>query len=383
MIDHVSARRLAATAIDGELAPAEAGDLQTHLAGCPECRTVAEALRRDATSLEQLDLGPVPIAVRAHVAIAAEERSRGSHVGRWVGLIAIGALLIVALGGGALGAGSSGVPPTEQPGNAVQWQTDVVALQAADFAMLAGGQVFTAQVPKLDVHSDPGDAHYRTLELTWMEHGVEQRLNLYFGGDDTSWWVDEIRTYNGKAQAEWLYARGPFFRSPIGMPWSGDIDIEMRDIDGVGGTPARLHLRDAILQTTASDLVNRGPGDTTGLAEDARPFDAGQPLHCSGILQMTPKDAERVLLGLGYRVSWRYYTRKDFVELRKDPPDGTMIIDEGPFVGTEGQLLIAVDELADANTFPPVPFPDDCPKADPNSPVLVPVATTTPTPAAP
>ena len=119
------------------------------------------------------------------------------------GIVAVGALLLVALGGGAFGGGTG---PSTPPGNAITWHTDVVDLQAADFGIVAGGKTFTARVPKVAVSSDPGDATYRTLEVTWQEHGVEQRLYLYFGGDATSWWVDKIRIYNGAQQGEWLYA---------------------------------------------------------------------------------------------------------------------------------------------------------------------------------
>ena len=97
--------------------------------------------------------------------------------------------------------------------DAIHWHTDVVDLQASDFAIVANGATFNAQVPKVDVRSDPGDATYRTFEVTWSEHGVEQRLSMYFDGDDTSWWVKEIRTYNGKANGDWLFAQGPFFRT--------------------------------------------------------------------------------------------------------------------------------------------------------------------------
>ncbi len=146
MIDHDTARRLAASALDGRLEPADAAALDTHLAGCPECRRVADALRTDATALTGLDFGPVPVAVRADVAIAADGGGGGRHLARWVGLAAVGALLFGLLGGGALGGGGASAP-SEPPGNAVHWSTDVVDLRAADLAIVANGLSFSGGRP--------------------------------------------------------------------------------------------------------------------------------------------------------------------------------------------------------------------------------------------
>ena len=42
---------------------------------------------------------------------------------------------------------------------------------------------FVGNDPKISVYSDPGDAHYQTLELEWHELGVAQRWYIYFASD--------------------------------------------------------------------------------------------------------------------------------------------------------------------------------------------------------
>src|SRR4029079_4896398 len=95
------------------------------------------------------------------------------------------------------------------------------------------------------------------------------------------------------------------------------------------------------------------------------PFDPGGALHCSGILQMTPADAQATLRKMGVPVTWRYYTQNaTFIEARDEPPSGTVIIADGPFIGSNGQLLIAVVDVASPKAEG-VPVPKDCPVSDP------------------
>jgi hypothetical protein len=368
MIDHQTAREAFATSLDFALEPQERDALDTHLASCVACRAFAAAARSDATVLRELDLGPVPIAVRAHVAIAAERTGRSGIVGRWIGIAVVGAILIAALGGGALGIGGTGRPPGGAPGSTepdaanprIVWKSDVAMLTAADFSIEAGGKIFRAANPKVDVQSDPGDATYRTLETTWMENGVEMRLSLYFANDAISWWVDEVRIYNGARNGEWLYAEGPLFQAPLGAAWRGNQDIEMTDRTGVGGTPARVRFAGLTLSNHPADLVNGPPVAGIKLAVGSRPFAPGGPLHCSGILQMTPRDAEQVLIKRGFQVSWRYVTDNGGNwEPRKEAPDG-VIPDYDVSVGSSGELIIPVVAFGEKDATP-VPVPSDCP----------------------
>jgi hypothetical protein len=374
VIDHETAREAFATSLDFALEPQERDDLDAHLVACVACRSFAAAARSDAAVLRQLDLGPVPIAVRANVAIAAEHPRRSGTVGRWIGIAVVGAILIAALGGGALGIGGrpAGNPPgTTAPdaaNNQISWRTDVVLLTATGFSIEVGGKTFRAATPKVDVHSDPGDATYRTLETTWMENGVEMRLFLYLANDATSWWVSEVRVYNGATKGEWLYAKGPFFQAPLGAAWQGNKDIAMTDVDGVGGTPARVRFAGLTLSNRPADLVNAPPGGGMRLPVDSHPFEPGQPLHCSGVLQMDPVEAQAALLKMGYAVTWRHIIKSGtYVELLMVPPPGTVIVDDGTSVGTDGQLLLALIDAGDPAAIP-VPVPSDCPQAGPKAP---------------
>ena len=83
------------------------------------------------------------------------------------------------------------------------------------------------------VHSDPGDDGYTTLELTWTEAGVEQRIFIYFRSDGTQWWADEIRTYGAPGEERWITTQGRWFTSPLGTPWTGDLDLPDLHITGM------------------------------------------------------------------------------------------------------------------------------------------------------
>lgn len=367
MIDHTAARETFATSLDFPLEAAERDVLDGHLRDCAACRSFAASMRADSAVLRDLDFGPVPIAVRANVAIAAEKDRRGGLVGRGVLLAAAGALLLVAIGGGVLSVGS-GPQATGLPGltgvpavnDQISWRTDVVALTAREFSIVVGGVTFRAATPKIDIHSDPGNATYRTLEATWQENGVEMRLYLYFGGDESAWWVDEVRIYNGAANGDWLAARGIFFKTPLGAAWAGDQDIAMG--------PGVVHFAGMTLAMHAFDGVNEPPGGGIDLPENAQPFAAGGVLHCSGILQLPPLEAEKTLLALGYRLSWRLMTttgpNTGFAEAMPRAPGRAVIMQEPP-VGNSGELIMFAAPPDDP-AAKPVPYPSDCP--DPNRP---------------
>jgi hypothetical protein len=373
MIDHETARRSFATSLDFTLDPAEREALDEHLGGCPACRAEVAALRSDGAVLRDLDLGPVPIAVRANIAIAAEHRQGGGSVGRWIAIVGVGALLIVALGGGVLGVG--GRPSaTRDPGHEavvtephqIDWKTEVVTLTAREFSIVAGGKTFRAATPKVDVNSDPGDATSRTLETTWFEDGIEVRLNFYFANDATASWVSGIQVYDGALPGEWLVAKGAFFKTPVGAAWVGDQDIELSGPDG----PGRLHLAGLTLVNRPSNVIGKPGSDTDPkpivVPIGSDPFAAGGSLRCSGILRMTPQDAQATLLKLGLPITWQYKRNDGSLEPRKEPPAGTVIIEDGPFIGSEGQLQITVVDQG-SPLAQPVPLPDDCLSgADPN-----------------
>jgi hypothetical protein len=385
VIDHETARRSFATSLDFALDPAEREALDTHLTGCPACRSFTAALRSDAAVIRELETSPVPAAVRANIAIAAERGRGSSPVGRWVGIAVVGALLIGALGAGALGVGGrpgggdganggpgpSGQTVVTEADAQINWKTQVVLLMAREFSIDVRGKTFRAATPAIDVSSDPGNATYRTLEATWKENGVEMRLSLYFKGDAIASWVDEIRIYDGEVDGKWLTARGTFFKTPLGAQWTGDQDIAVADPNG---QPARVHFGDMLLINHPFDGVNEPVGGGIVLPENARPFGIGGNLHCSGILQMSPQDAEVVLLKLGYRLSWRLMRTTGpatgYADMMARAPAGILI--EEPTAGSEGELIVFVAPMGDPKAVP-LPYPADCPVHDPNQTPPTPV----------
>lgn len=118
-----------------------------------------------------------------------------------------------------------------------------MSLSADALTIEAGGKQFVT-VPPVEVHGDPGNPNeYTTLELTWQEHGVEMRLFVYFNTDGCEWWSNEIRTYDGNIDGEWITYTGDFFRRPLGTPFVGDFTVAASDPPG-----GRLHLSNLRLE---------------------------------------------------------------------------------------------------------------------------------------
>ncbi len=128
--------------------------------------------------------------------------------------------------------GSSPDTPSERTGP-IEWQTAGTLFRAASIAIEASGQEF--RVATEHVELGPGAVVERrtTLEATWREHGVEMRLSMYLTTDGTDWWADEIRTYDGAAQGDWITHHGDFLRSPIDLPYEGDLVVGNLRLQGV------------------------------------------------------------------------------------------------------------------------------------------------------
>jgi hypothetical protein len=182
--------------------------------------------------------------------------------------VALVGVLLVSGVLGPSGPQEPGVESLASPGaQGVGWTTERVALTADDFRLDVSDLEFGVDVwPQLD--SNPG-MEYWTLEVIWFEHDVEQRLNMYFGSDGTDWWVDEIRTYDGYDPGEWVFAYGPFFQTPLGEAFEGDVTVELLG-EGRPGDPENLV--PAVLSFTGMRLaVSPGPAPS-GVAEvDASP----------------------------------------------------------------------------------------------------------------
>lgn len=116
-------------------------------------------------------------------------------------------------------------------GERIEWQTDSgrVQLVATAMAITAHQKIFTARDAVVTVHGDPGDGLYWTLEAEWFENGVRMRLFIYFESDGTDWWASSIRTYDGTDDGAWVIHDGEFFRSPLGEPFAGNLDLKDAD----------------------------------------------------------------------------------------------------------------------------------------------------------
>lgn len=91
---------------------------------------------------------------------------------------------------------------------AITWQTSDVALKANEFYVFADNRFFYTGAQQATLHSDPAlpGENRTTLEAIWYEDGREMRVNLYFEKDETSWWITEFRSYNGRQSApDWIY----------------------------------------------------------------------------------------------------------------------------------------------------------------------------------
>jgi hypothetical protein len=184
-------------------------------------------------------------------------------------LIGIGvALVSVLLVSGVLPSGLQAPGATSPGAPGVAWTTERVKLTADDFRLEVSDLVFGDDVWPQSLNSDPGDSDYWTLEVVWFEHELEQRLNMYFGSDGSDWWVDEIRTYDGHERGEWVYAYGPFFSTPLGEAFEGDVTVELL---GEGRPEDPDDLVPAVLSFTGLRLaVSPGTGPTPGPV-DVRP----------------------------------------------------------------------------------------------------------------
>ena len=140
----------------------------------------------------------------------------------------LGAVVVLRTGWGAPIADAGAGP------KAFMWGTQMATLEADRLSVEAGGRTFEAPQAVDYIISDPGSATYRTLELAWRDAGTEMRLNVYFGASSTAWWIEHIRTYDGREPGDWIYYLGPSFRTPLGEPYSGDVDLFGLGIGGIG-----------------------------------------------------------------------------------------------------------------------------------------------------
>lgn len=98
----------------------------------------------------------------------------------------------------------------------ISWSTPFATLKASNFSILANTKNWHGS-PDIEIHSDPGNDTYTTLEATWHENGIEMRLFIYFAQENGRWRVTEMRTYNGNNPGDWIYYNG-FDGNVVGQP---------------------------------------------------------------------------------------------------------------------------------------------------------------------
>ncbi len=159
---------------------------------------------------------------------------------------------------------AGGAEPT-----AIEWRTPSVALEADRLQITASGLTFEGtDEPFLSVGSDNLGADYysRTYQAEWREHDRWMRLWFFLGADDTQWWVDEIYTYDGKKDGDYLYygQLAPLTRTPRGESLEMDLGVTPVDADR---TDRPGLIENARLRIDGLRLTAFAPGTTTAPLE--------------------------------------------------------------------------------------------------------------------
>lgn len=179
--------------------------------------------------------------------------------------------------------------------------TPQVSLDADDFWIEVDGRRFTSEGAVVEVHSDPGDSAFQTLELVWLEQDTEMRLNIYFQSDGATWSSNEVRIYNTlQPESDWVTFTGDFFRSPLGTAYVGTFDQAVNE----NGITSHVHLDGLRLQA----FLGYGPGGvvvpTTNPVVTVAPATPGVPPMAAGTpdtgIHWVPSDS--LALGMAIEV---------------------------------------------------------------------------------
>jgi hypothetical protein len=281
---------------------------------------------------------------------------------------------VIALAGAIslTGAASAQEPSPSSPSDegaapAIVWDSGSVRFEADDFEVRVGDKVFQGIGPTL-VDSDPGDPEYRTLEIIWQEHGVEQRMNLYFGADEDEWWISEVRTYDGLEDGEWInyVVVGEMWNDMLRTTKRGTYEGDVQLV-GWGRVPGEVLIEGLRLTPFAAGT---GPAPFSGCefavspkkADRVRPTDKGQPLHKSGYKKMSPQEVESMLHDLGLCFDFRYgYPTGPWIDGGQEgyserwctaPPSGKV---DDALYGGAGEIIVFVEdsEIREAREQPP------------------------------
>lgn len=346
----------------------------------PLSTTPLDPFERDLRSLlRDRAAGPLPVALH-HAAEDATMR-RTSRAFAWprrtsmaigaaaVLLVALGAApvapyLEAILGPAASPAVTGSLPSPDRAASAspsasdvpaIDWDAGSTRLTADAVRIVVVGQQFTGQVPGASVRSDDGSATYRTLEVAWQEHGLPMRLHLYLAADQGSWWITEIRTYDGSPGGEWITYHAPAWRLPLGAAFNGDLRMAAPggslQVDG-----ARLLAFSP--DTLPEELRLCRPAIDPARADMTDPMAQGQPLAGTAILDMTPADAKQLLMGMGlchtFRYSYQYGDGSSgYSEVWCDAPPAIVT---GVSYGSSGEVIVTTED-AQSTLHTPRPQP--------------------------
>lgn len=232
---------------------------------------------------------------------------------------------------------------------AFSWDSGIVALAVDEAVITAGGQEYLTDPGPFIVRSDPGSETYQTLELDWREHDREMRLYIYLRANDERWWLDELRTRDGREPAEWVTYPGPLLSASLGQPFLGDLARDSTDghngfrLEGMRLEAFRPH-------GTRRDPVTCQPVSTPPSDDETGGPEAGSdPLPGSGLIDMSPSEAAARLADQEQCVSWRFQYRTDelgggYSEYWCTPPEGD-IFDTA--LDGDGNLVVFVRPVGD------------------------------------
>ncbi len=94
--------------------------------------------------------------------------------------------------------------PTPAVMHPISWHTNYAFLVADGMTIEANGKTFVGDV-LTSLHSDPGGEYYCSLEMEWMENGVQMWMNFYFSQYNNYWKATSFRTFDGTNGNNWLY----------------------------------------------------------------------------------------------------------------------------------------------------------------------------------
>ncbi len=161
--------------------------------------------------------------------------------------------LLAACGGG--GDDGGGVTLVDAPPAPVSWDygPGAATVAATDFGLaigsglvLRGAGAATITGSGFTTGTDAG-----TIEVEWTENANTMRLYLYFARAGGRWNVSQVQHWDGAPTPTWVFYTGPLFDSPVGQPFTGDVDL----MPDPGQADVSLHFRGLTLTAFGRELT--------------------------------------------------------------------------------------------------------------------------------